>query len=72
MGGLSRERRLSDIIPDPEARAFIRRIYHELGTDWAAELTRCIADGTLVYCADDAPDVAGPVSRPAYEQGWLI
>lgn len=46
--GRSVTRALSDIIPDPDTRAFIGRVYRAWGEDWAAVLTRDLHSGDLI------------------------
>jgi hypothetical protein len=43
-------RDLSHYIPDPDTRAFIGRVFRAWGVEWAAVLTREIAEGVLIDC----------------------
>lgn len=41
-------RALSEIIPNPDTRAFIGRVFRAWGVEWAAVLTEAIAEGVLI------------------------
>lgn len=41
-------RALSDLIPDPDTRAFIGRVYRAWGVEWAAVVTQAIYEGVLI------------------------
>lgn len=62
-------RALSDLIPDPDTRAFIGRVYRAWGVDWAAVLTEAIAEGVLIDCGDETPDGRAQVPDPSGQGG---
>lgn len=64
-------RALADLIPDPDTRAFIGRVYRAWGEEWAAVLTREIAEGVLIDCGpsicerqEEVPASSGAVGGP--------